>query len=78
MTRKFSEKDQQIIQLLQQQGFIKKEAKEVLKNQVYRLSNNDIVKINNYAQHFGITAKEKLIKEILELRRDALLEKNSN
>ena len=75
MKRKAPEKDQQIIQLMQKQGLIKKEAQELIKNNIYRLSKSDVTKVNNYAQHFGLTAKEKLIDEILELRRESLLEK---
>lgn len=75
MTRKTPPKDQEIIQLMQKQGLIKKEAQELIKKNIYHLSKNDITKVNSYAQHFGITAKEKLIKEILELRRESLLEK---
>ncbi|EOX4428320.1 hypothetical protein ACLVXC_002440 [Vibrio alginolyticus] len=75
MKRKAHEKDQQIIRLMQKQGLIKKEAQELIKENIYRLSKNDVTKVNSYAQHFGLTAKENLIDEILELRRESLLEK---
>ncbi|KOY40469.1 hypothetical protein [Vibrio parahaemolyticus] len=75
MTKKTTSKDKVIIQHLQKQGLVKREAQETLKHLVYQLNKADVIKLNNYARHFGITAKEKLIAEILELRRDALLEK---
>ncbi|CAH0529465.1 hypothetical protein VHP8226_03233 [Vibrio hippocampi] len=65
--------DSTIIKLLQQQGLVKSEAKQHLKQHVYRLQPDEISKVKNYAQHFGIQAKQQLIDEILELRREALI-----
>ncbi|NVD08721.1 hypothetical protein FCU94_17885 [Vibrio sp. JPW-9-11-11] len=75
MTRKIAPKDQKIICLMQKQGLIKREAQQLLKKQVYKLSKSEVDKVNNYAHHFGFSVKEKFIEEILDLRRDALLEK---
>ncbi|MEH0690974.1 hypothetical protein H4F05_09475 [Vibrio cholerae] len=65
--------DMEIIKLLQQQGCIKSEAMQRLKREVYQLQPEEISKVKNYADHFGLRAKEQLIDEILELRRDELL-----
>ncbi len=77
MARAIHDFDVLIIELLQQQGFIKKEAEALLKNEVYRLEAEEIQKIKNYATHFGLPAKEKLIQEILDLRRETLFNKLS-
>jgi len=77
MARVTHDFDVLIIELLQQQGFIKKEAEAYLKNEVYRLEPEEIQKIKNYAKHFGLSAKEKLIQEILDLRRETLFNKLS-
>ncbi|MDN3612328.1 hypothetical protein ACODM8_11285 [Vibrio ostreicida] len=75
MARDVHPLDQVIIKKLQSVGFIKSEADAILKRDVYQLESNDIAKIKNYATHFGLSAKERLIDEILELRREALLSK---
>ncbi|ACY52047.1 hypothetical protein ND926_06035 [Vibrio diabolicus] len=75
MARAVNPIDETIIKLLQDQGLIRSEAEARLKKEVYRLQPNEIEKVKNYAQHFGINAKEKLIDEILELRREALIKK---
>lgn len=73
MGQKIHPKDEKIVQLLQQQGLIKSEVKTRLKSEVYRLQTDEIVKINNYAEHFGLSAKQKLIDEILDLRRENMI-----
>lgn len=73
MGQKIHPKDERIVQLLQQQGLIKREVKTRLKSEVYRLQTDEIVKINNYAEHFGLSAKQKLIDEILDLRRETMI-----
>ncbi|AIV05216.1 MULTISPECIES: hypothetical protein [Vibrio] len=75
MVKAVNPTDEIIIKLLQHQGCIKSEAEVLLKKEVYRLQPDEIEKVKNYAQHFGIDAKEKLIDEILELRRETLLKK---
>ncbi|GBK99772.1 hypothetical protein [Vibrio harveyi] len=75
MVKAVNPTDEIIIKLLQHQGYIKSEAEVLLKKEVYRLQPDEIEKVKNYAQHFGIDAKEKLIDEILELRRETLLKK---
>ncbi|GAL26497.1 hypothetical protein JCM19239_5332 [Vibrio variabilis] len=65
--------DATIVRLLQQQGCIKSEARQRLKRDVYQLDKDQISKVQNYAEHFGINAKEKLIDEILDLRRERLI-----
>ncbi len=77
MSRAVNPADEVIIKLLQNQGFIKSEAEARLKDEVYRLHPHEIEKVKNYDQHFGINAKEKLIDEILDLRREALIKKIS-
>jgi len=77
MARAAHDIDILIIELLQAQGLIKKEAQAILKREVYQLEQDEIDKIKNYATHFGITAKEKLIQEILDLRRETLFNKLS-
>ncbi|WP_165313395.1 hypothetical protein [Vibrio ziniensis] len=77
MARAIHDFDVLIIELLQQQGLIKKEAEALLKNEVYRLEAEEIQKIKNYATHFGLSAKDKLIQEILDLRRETLFNKLS-
>ncbi len=64
--------DAEIIRLLQNQGLIKREAQRYLKQHVYTLHADEVAKIKNYATHFGIQAKQTLIDEILELRREQL------
>lgn len=78
MARKFTQLDKIIIGLLQNKGLIKKEAEARLKQEVYQLQPEEIVKIKNYDTHFGIGAKDKLIQEILDLRREALFCKLSS
>jgi ABC-type phosphate transport system auxiliary subunit len=65
--------DHKIIALLQQRGMIKSEAKTRLKNQVYKLQASEVNQINNYSNHFGLNAKQKLIDEILDIRREAMI-----
>ena len=77
MSRVVNPADEVIIKLLQNQGLIKSEAEACLKDEVYRLHPHEIEKVKNYDQHFGINAKEKLIDEILDLRREALIKKIS-
>ena len=77
MSRAVNPADEVIIKLLQKQGLIKSEAEARLKDEVYRLHPHEIEKVKNYDQHFGINAKEKLIDEILDLRREALIKKIS-
>lgn len=64
-----------IIELLQQQGLIKKEAEAYLKKEIYQLELEDIQKVKSYSHHFGSSAKDKLIQEILDLRRETLFKK---
>ncbi len=75
MARKINQLDKVIIELLQSQGFIKKEAEACLKREVYQLQPAEITKIKNYDTHFGMSAKDRLIQEILDLRREALYSK---
>lgn len=65
--------DDKIIALLQHGGMIKSEAKSKLKKDVYKLEALEIQQIINYSTHFGLNAKQKLIDEILEIRRETLL-----
>ena len=65
--------DNKIIALLQQRGMIKSEAKTRLKKQVYKLRAAEVNQINNYSNHFGLNAKQKLIDEILDIRREAMI-----
>ena len=71
MTRKLSELDDVIIKNLQDNGFIKSEAEAYLKRNVYKLEKHEVDTIKNYAEHFGLNAKERIIEDILELRREA-------
>ncbi|MDN2482860.1 hypothetical protein [Vibrio agarivorans] len=73
MARAVNPADKMIIQLLQRQGYIKSEAEKCLKRDVYQLKADEVAKVKNYATHFGIQAKQKIIDEILELRREALI-----
>ncbi len=75
MARATHDIDILIIEFLQQQGFIKKEAEAYLKREIYQLQPEEIQKVKNYARHFGLSAKEKLIQEILDLRRERLFNK---
>jgi DNA-binding PadR family transcriptional regulator len=75
MARAVNPADKAIIKLLQEHGLIKSEAEARLKRDIYRLQPSDIEKVKNYAQHFGLHAKEQLIDEILELRRESLMAK---
>ncbi|EJL6395223.1 hypothetical protein ABKZ05_001131 [Vibrio navarrensis] len=77
MSKKIHSSDSTIIKLLQQRGLIKSEAVARLKQDVYRLHPEEVTKVKNYAEHFGIHAKEKLIDEILDLRREALIHRLS-
>ncbi|WP_117232393.1 hypothetical protein [Vibrio maerlii] len=65
--------DEQIVSLLQQKGLIKSEAKTQLKRDVYNLRKEEVTQIHNYANHFGIHTKKKIIDEILDIRREAML-----
>lgn len=73
MARAVNNADKTIIKLLQRQGYIKSEAEQCLKRDVYQLKADEISKVKNYATHFGLEAKQKLIDEILELRREAMI-----
>ncbi|NOJ25634.1 hypothetical protein [Vibrio coralliilyticus] len=73
MTRKLSELDDVIIKNLQDNGFIKSEAEAYLKRNVYKLEKHEVDTIKNYTEHFGLNAKERIIEDILELRREALM-----
>ncbi len=75
MARATHDIDILIIELLQNQGLIKKEAEAYLKREIYQLEQEEIQKVKNYARHFGLSAKEKLIQEILDLRRETLFKK---
>ncbi|GAB2651487.1 hypothetical protein GCM10026988_20170 [Vibrio panuliri] len=77
MTKNTHPKDQKIIRLLQQNGLIKNEARQRLKQEVYSLDRNEIQKIQRYSKHFGLNAKQKMINEILDIRRDTMLGKLS-
>ena len=66
MTRKLNELDDVII---------KNEAEAYLKRNVYKLDKHEVDTIKNYAEHFGLNAKERIIEDILELRREALMVK---
>ncbi|MCL9775663.1 hypothetical protein [Vibrio methylphosphonaticus] len=67
--------DSKIIALLQNSGMIKSEAQLQLKKHVYKLEPNEIKQINNYSTHFGLNAKQNLIDEILDIRRDTMIAK---
>ncbi|MGR5287648.1 hypothetical protein ACP3V5_20190 [Vibrio maritimus] len=69
--------DATIVRLMQSQGLIKSEARSRLKHEVYQLDPSQIQKVKRYAEHFGINAQEKLIEEILELRRETLISRLS-
>lgn len=69
--------DKKIVSLLQQQGLIKSEAKSALKRNVYKMAPCDVEKIQNYTTHFGLDAKETLIEEILQLRREKFMSRIS-
>ncbi|KJY84658.1 hypothetical protein TW81_03780 [Vibrio galatheae] len=73
MTRKAHNLDEVIISELQSNGYIKSEAEAFLKKNVYKLNKQEIETIKNYAEHFGLNAKERIIEDILELRREALM-----
>ena len=77
MSREVNPADEVIIKLLQSQGLIKSEAEARLKDEVYRLHPQEIEMVKNYDQHFGSNAKEKLIDEILNLRRKILIKEIS-
>lgn len=62
-----------VIRMLQQRGYILSEAKAKLKKEVYQLDASQVQKVKDYAEHFGIRAKDKLIEEILDLRRERLI-----
>ncbi|MBB1463581.1 hypothetical protein H5300_09630 [Vibrio sp. SG41-7] len=67
--------DDKIVALLQNSGMIKSEAKSQLKMHVYKLEPSEIKQINNYSRHFGLNTKQKLIDEILDIRRDTMIAK---
>ncbi len=73
MARQTHPTDTQIIQLLQTKGWVKSEAKARLKKEVYQLEQVDVEKIKNYSEHFGLGAKQRLIDEILDIRRENLI-----
>ncbi len=77
MRRETPQSDKVIIKLLQSQGSTKKEAEAYIKKEVYQLQPDEVAKIKNYATHFGINAKDRLIQEILDLRRERVLAKLS-
>lgn len=62
-----------VIRMLQQRGYVMSEAKARLKKDVYQLDAGQVQKVKNYVEHFGIHAKDKLIEEILDLRRERLI-----
>ncbi len=65
--------DATVIRMLQQRGYVMSEAKARLKKDVYQLDAAQVQKVKNYVEHFGIHAKDKLIEEILDLRRERLI-----
>lgn len=74
MTRESHPLDTRIIKLMQEKrGLLKKEAKAVLKQQVYRLNPDEIQKVKLYSEHFGLNSQQQLLSEILDLRREALI-----
>lgn len=74
MTRESHPLDTRIIKLMQEkQGLLKKEAKAVLKQEVYRLNPDEIQKVKLYSEHFGLNSQQQLLSEILDLRREALI-----
>ncbi|WP_425666928.1 hypothetical protein ACPUEJ_19615 [Vibrio tubiashii] len=75
MAKRTHELDEVIISELQSHGYIKSEAEAYLKRNVYNLNKSEVATIKNYAEHFGLSAKEKLIEDILELRREKILVK---
>ncbi len=78
MAKKTHPLDRIIIQLLQFQGLIKKEAEAQIQSEVYQLTYSEVVQIKQHALHFGEGAKERLIDELLEKRREALFLKVQN
>ncbi len=78
MAKKNNHRDKVIARLLSDKGFIKNEVDVFLKKEVYRLHPSDISKIKRYATHFGIKAQEKLIEEILDIRRESIITKLSS
>ncbi|MCG9595698.1 hypothetical protein L1D15_03060 [Vibrio sp. Isolate25] len=75
MTRKLNTLDDIIIKKLQDNGLIKSEAEAYLKRNVYKLDRHEVDTIKNYSEHFGLSGKERIIDDILELRREALITK---
>lgn len=75
MARKSHRLDDVIIKQLQSSGYVKSEAEAYLKQNVYKLKQEEVTIIKNYAEHFGLTAKERVIEDILEVRREAILHK---
>ncbi|MDC0611762.1 hypothetical protein OAP63_13585 [Vibrio sp.] len=75
MTKNIHPLDKSLIKLLQNRGQTKREAEEYIKKHVYKLGSDEVAKIKNYNAHFGLHAKEKLIEEILELRRESLIKR---
>ncbi|MDD9179563.1 MULTISPECIES: hypothetical protein [Aliivibrio] len=61
--------DYLIMSLLQYQGLIKKEAQKLIDTNIYQLTFEDVDSIKYYATHFGDTAKDKQISNILNRKR---------
>ncbi|SON52607.1 hypothetical protein [Vibrio tapetis] len=78
MAKKNHHLDKVIARLLSDKGFIKNEVEVFLKKEVYKLQPCEILKIKRYATHFGIKAQEKLIEEILDIRRESIISKLSS
>ncbi len=78
MAKKTHQLDRIIIQLLQFQGLIKKEAEAQIQSEVYQLNHAEITQIKQHALHFGEGAKERLIEALLEKRREAFFFKVQN
>ncbi|EGU37729.1 hypothetical protein VII00023_01955, partial [Vibrio ichthyoenteri ATCC 700023] len=65
--------DTVIINKLLELGLIKKEAKHLLKENVYKFEKSEIIEIKVYSKHFGLSGKKKIIAKILDRRRFAFL-----
>ncbi|EGU34481.1 hypothetical protein VIBRN418_15458 [Vibrio sp. N418] len=62
-----------IINRLLDLGLIRKEAKDLLKKNVYTFEKGDIIEIKIHSKHFGLSGKKKIISKILDRRRFAFL-----
>ncbi len=78
MAKKTHQLDRIIIQLLQFQGLIRKEAEAQIQSEVYQLNHAEITQVKQHALHFGEGAKERLIESLLEKRREAFFLKVQN